>query len=54
VPATTQNVDAEIHAALRSANKYTGKFLTNLINLSLLVASKYTHATNADQDKRLK
>ncbi|XP_052772365.1 cilia- and flagella-associated protein 206-like isoform X2 [Mya arenaria] len=24
VPATTQNVDAEIHAALRCANKYTG------------------------------
>ena len=29
VPATTQNVDAEIQASLRSANKYAGELSDN-------------------------
>lgn len=29
VPATTQNVDAEIQATLKSANKYTGRTIQN-------------------------
>ena len=37
VPATTQNVDAEIQASLRSANKYAGE-LTDNINTFISVA----------------